>query len=93
MGGLAITLPGEAVLFSIKTVITRRGVTRPPSEGILAERAQTKTSRFSASSLRLPSPTDFLLGTVKEKRQSLSVNPRLEGDVNGVPPGGGSHSF
>lgn len=52
MGGLTITLPGEAVLFSIKTVITRGGGTQPPTEGILADLDgahpyAAKTSRFS----------------------------------------------
>lgn len=54
MGGLTITLPGEAVLFSIKTVITRGGGTQPPAEGILADLDgahpyAAKTSRFSPS--------------------------------------------
>lgn len=35
MAGLTITLPGEAVLFSIKTVITQGGTTQPPSECVL----------------------------------------------------------
>lgn len=37
MGSLTITLPGEAVLFSIKAVITRGGAAQPPGEGILAD--------------------------------------------------------
>lgn len=59
MGGLTITLPGEAVLFSIKTVITRGGVTPPPTEGILADLdgahpCAAKTSRFSPLGGRFP---------------------------------------
>lgn len=53
MGGLTITLPGEAVLFSIKTVVTRGGMTQPPSVGIVADLDEVrpyaaKTTRYSA---------------------------------------------
>lgn len=59
MGGLTITLPGEAVLFSIKTVITRGGVTPPPTEGILADLdgahpCAAETSRFPTPGGRFP---------------------------------------
>lgn len=47
MGGLAITLPGEAVLFSIKAVITRGGGgggrAAPPREGTSADLAESVT--------------------------------------------------
>lgn len=43
MGGLTITLPGEAVLFSIKGVITRGATTQPPSEYIKRERGDIWT--------------------------------------------------
>lgn len=59
MGGLTITLPGEALFFSIKAVITRGGTAPPPSEGILADLEdarpyEAKTTRFSASLALFP---------------------------------------
>lgn len=79
MGGLTITLPGEAVLFSIKTVITRGGVTPPPTEGILADLdgahpCAAETSRFSPPS----AAASLAAAEAKEKerlRESLGVNP------------------
>lgn len=40
MRGLTITLPREAVLFSIKSVITRAGAEQAPGEFIKTERAE-----------------------------------------------------
>lgn len=78
MGGLAITLPGEPLLFSIKTVITRRGVTPPRVRG-----SRQNGRNQDGALLGLPSPSDFLLTEKGRLRESLAVNPRPEGDLNG----------
>lgn len=72
MGRLTITFPGEAVLFSIKTVITRGGMTQPPTEGILADldEAHPYAAKTSPFSPQRPFPRRaalFCRGGVREK--------------------------
>lgn len=89
MGGLAIRLPGDAVLFSIKTVITRRGVTPPRVRGSRQNgRRVSRPRRPGSPPPRLPSPSDFLLTEKRRLHEPLCVNPRREGDLNGVPTAG-----
>lgn len=90
MGGLAITLPGEAVLFSIKTVVTRGGVTPPPTEGILAG---FDGARPYAAKTPRPSPSAAVsspyLAAAESKKRSVCTSrpastPQPDGDL--TPP-------